>query len=408
MEPFENASKRPEISSLTFAQEEPAQKKRKQSGKEADERSEWAVKKSETLKKDETKSRKVKVEHMPMSVLEKIFAFLDWTDKGRALLVCQRWKTVGGNPFLWSEFPLHLADHKLVGFNKIHRLQWVKSVTVSLPSSFVSTAVVKAIVDELPCLEELFVNIIDNTEEEKFWARGLDFFVKANNNRLLRIGINMEPYGEDSDNTFTFFISSCDTNTSQFLKKSLAGKKVLTLWLYGLDTGDDSTLTIELLKSICLNTEANGLNLITDDLIFGKNMDLPKLLDIFKRSVAKLTIMMRAMMSARMRGIDKTVDLAPYNSLLGLLNTKHHGVFRKFELERRILLRSDFVDQLGGAEAVRSNNQYSINTFHTDSGLGMFDPRQEIEECGCTEENEDEGEEDEDGDEHDGKAENKK
>ena len=116
-------------------------------------------------------------------------------------------------------------------------------------------------------------------------------------------------------------------------------------------------------------------------------------------------------MSARMRGIDKTVDLAPYNSLLGLLNTKHHGVFRKFELERRILLRSDFVDQLGGAEAVRSNNQYSINTFHTDSGLGMFDPRQEIEECGCTEENEDEGEEDGDGDEHDGKAqdeENKK
>ena len=96
MEPFENASKRPKISSLTFAQEEPAQKKRKQSGKEADERSEWAVKKSETLKKDETKGRKVKVEHTPMSVLEKIFAFLDWTDKGRALLVCQRWKTVGG------------------------------------------------------------------------------------------------------------------------------------------------------------------------------------------------------------------------------------------------------------------------------------------------------------------------
>ena len=65
-------------------------------------------------------------------------------------------------------------------------------------------------------------------------------------------------------------------------------------------------------------------------------------------------------------------------------------------------------NSLGGAEAVRSNNMYSISTFHTDSGLGMFDRRQEIEECGCTEENEDEGEEDEDGDEHDGKAENKK
>ena len=55
MEPFENAFKRPEISSLAFAQEEPAQEKRKRSGKEAEESSEWAVKKSETLKKKRDK-----------------------------------------------------------------------------------------------------------------------------------------------------------------------------------------------------------------------------------------------------------------------------------------------------------------------------------------------------------------
>ena len=113
MKAFENVSKKPEISSVTFAEEEPAQKKRKGSSKEEEENIEWAAKESKTLEKDKMKNRKVKVEHLPVSVLEKIFSFLDWNDKGRALLVCQRWKTVGGNPFLWSEFPLHLADHNL-------------------------------------------------------------------------------------------------------------------------------------------------------------------------------------------------------------------------------------------------------------------------------------------------------
>ena len=42
-------------------------------------------------------AEKVKVENLPLPVLEKIFSYLDWKDLGTAMLVCKSWQKVGGH-----------------------------------------------------------------------------------------------------------------------------------------------------------------------------------------------------------------------------------------------------------------------------------------------------------------------
>ena len=45
-------------------------------------------------------AKKVKVDNLPLPVLEKIFSYLDWRELGRAMLVCKSWEEVGGHPSL--------------------------------------------------------------------------------------------------------------------------------------------------------------------------------------------------------------------------------------------------------------------------------------------------------------------
>ena len=98
MNPFENVFKRPSISRLTFAQGGSVEEKWRRHSKEEEEEEEeeeangkWqkmasdkmTAKKQSPLRKDKAKKKKVKVEQMHLSVLEKIFAFLDWSDSSQ-------------------------------------------------------------------------------------------------------------------------------------------------------------------------------------------------------------------------------------------------------------------------------------------------------------------------------------
>ena len=70
--------------------------------------------------------------YLPDLVFEKIFSYLCWKDRGTALLVCRRWYKVGGHPCLWARFPLQLDGQRLNYLPKIHRLGWVRSMTIIL------------------------------------------------------------------------------------------------------------------------------------------------------------------------------------------------------------------------------------------------------------------------------------
>ena len=85
------------------------------------------------MKSNEKKveERKVKVSSLPAHVLEKIFSYLDWSDLGKAMLVCQRWNETGGHPSLWKNFALQLSGQGWESYAKIRRLAWVKSLTIT-------------------------------------------------------------------------------------------------------------------------------------------------------------------------------------------------------------------------------------------------------------------------------------
>ena len=42
-------------------------------------------------------AEKVKVENLPLPVLEKVFFYLDWKELGTAMLVCKSWQEVGAH-----------------------------------------------------------------------------------------------------------------------------------------------------------------------------------------------------------------------------------------------------------------------------------------------------------------------
>ena len=160
---------------LTRTWEESA-KKRKWTNIECEERESGKSKRkrSSTIGEEDVgmpkKVRKVKVtKTLPAPALEKVFSYLNWKDLARAMLVCQRWRDLGGHPSLWTKFPLKISGQGLKRFAKIRRLAWVRSVSVHLPKAWVdlqkeelglSRAGItgfNAVLKSLPRLEELFV-----------------------------------------------------------------------------------------------------------------------------------------------------------------------------------------------------------------------------------------------------------
>ena len=303
-------------------------------------------------------------------VLEKIFSYLDWKDRGRGMEVCQRWNEVGGHPHLWSNFPLQLSPHKLVSFTNIHRLDWVKSVSVTLNGEFVNAAAIEDIVRRFPRLEELYLNIIGNMETEMLCA--YDDLVESSKNKLVRIGTNN--VGNNFHVGNNYFITSCDDDTNQFLKKTLAAKKAkatqVQVWSLSKTESpripETTFFTTQLLETICANS-AERLCIKTSLMIGKPNLNI--FLDLLKQHVVLFSIEVFGWFP------DNAV-VEPYNAILDLLGSKQPGVFRGLELHHSMLLKTDWVDRLGGAAKVKAGkNGLSCLFHHVKNGLKLHELR---------------------------------
>ena len=124
-----------------------------------------------------------------MPALEKVFSYLDWKSLGRAMLVCHRWQEVGGHPSLWTEFPLQVGGDT---FPKIKRLDWVKSVTISLSDAGIESLAntIQAAIDTLPSLGELFIlnDKVTYYPYDNHFVSLIQKFLKTDNNKLVRVG----------------------------------------------------------------------------------------------------------------------------------------------------------------------------------------------------------------------------
>ena len=345
------------------------------------------------------KERKVKVTSLPVPALEKVFSYLDWNDLGRAMLVCRRWYEVGGHPSLWNEFHLQLSlsGQGLKGFAKIRRLAWVKSVQIRLSGKGFenhATSELQTVIHHWTRLEEVFLFAKEDIDDTDFdFFEELDILesycmqlVRADSNMLIRIGANYKFDGIDGKN-YLYFISSCDSATNTFIKKTLVGKGKSCVSLHGLA---GITLSYEVLKTICTTFKQNTL-IFNTNLMIDQNIDPINLKDLLKHHVTY--------MNWEINEEDlENQGMAPINAILDVLGSKDPGVFHSLTLPKDLLLKSHWVQRLGGrvkVEGLDGDNPF-LTTVHTKSGLEILD----IEVGEDEDESEDEEEsEDEDEDE---------
>ena len=65
--------------------------------------------------------------------------------------------------------------------------------------------------------------------------------------------------------------------------------------------------------------------------------------------------------------------MEPYNAILDLLGSSNPGVFRGFELHQDMLLKTDWVDRLGGEAKVEEIRAILASVFRTKNGLELHD-----------------------------------
>ena len=316
--------------------------------------------KQTAMTNQERKKIERKVKSLPVNVLEHIFSFLDWVDLGRAMLVCQRWSEVGGHPSLWSNFPLHLSVQRMKDYAKIQRLAWVKSLTITFEQGFdfeECAAVIQPVIEPFNRAEELFVhgNVDENGEQAlprgPFFAL-LAATMSADSNRLARVCIS-EISSKVRENIY--FLSSCDSDTNAFIKKTMVqtmvqkgnGKKNDFITINGLSS---VSLSYEVLETIF--TMSEDFIYFTTSLMIDKNIDTTKLKDLLKHHGASTFDMERV----------ETQDVAPVNAILDLLDGQscdleeghvgHDQMFTKLMLTKELLLKSHWVERLGGRRKV--------------------------------------------------------
>ena len=360
----------------------------------------------------ERKKIERKVKSLPGNVLEHIFSFLDWGDLGRAMLVCQRWSEVGGHPSLWSNFPLHLSGQRMKDYAKIQRLAWVKSLTITFEQGFdfeECAAVIQPVIEPFNRAEELFVHGNVDENGEQALPRGplfalLAATMSADSNRLARVCIS-EISSKVRENIY--FLSSCDSDTNAFIKKTM----VQTMVQKGNGTKNDF-ITINGLSSVSLSYEVletiftMSENFIdfTTSLMIDKNIDTTKLKDLLKHHVSTMIL-----------DVDdedvETQDVAPVNAILELLGGQncdmlpsdvgHDRMFTGLMLTKELLLKSHWVERLGGRRKVDDMVDDIENEVLHDHEFGLrletFNPGASEDE----EESEDEMESSDDDDHED-------
>ena len=325
---------------------------------------------------------------LPVPALEKIFSNLGWKDLGRAMLVCRRWQEVGGHPSLWAEFSLQLDPGTFQP--KIRRLDWVKSATICLSGAvFESFAgIIQVAIDTWPRLEELFIfcdkmPLLQTNDQ----ILSILKFLKTDSNKLLRIGTRLS-YSRFSEYHCIYYVSSCDTDSSTFLKRTLKCDKDelgYDISLFGLPGDYLSNLILE---TVCT---FGGIGAVfTTNLMIDQKMDLRKLIRLLNDNVDYRTIHFNWDLQSE---DSENQEVAPVvNTILELLAG---GGFLSFEVPKKLLLQSDWVGRLGGRGKVESSKYQKVLVEKTEMGLKMNDDNEDDSEEGSEEGSED-GSEDED------------
>ena len=303
--------------------------------------------------------------NFPVLALKKVFSFLDWNGLGRAMLVCQKWNEVGGHPSLWTRFPLQLSCGKLKNFPKIYRLNWVHSLTISLSILDMVSLVtlIQAAIKFLPRLEELFI----------FYDHFLFFYfndpkvsilniLKADDNKLVRVGTRLSNFNSSEPEDYLYYVSNCDAGTHAFLKKThLEKDKNKKVSIYGLP---GLHLTNEILETIC-TISRKPVDLATN-LTIDLKLDLRKL-------ASSVDFLEWDMVAEEW----EEQEVAPLNAILNLQDGKDNGVFEGLAVPKNLLLKSSWVERLGGKSTLEASigSGNVIYTAHTRTGLVIVDPK---------------------------------
>ena len=343
------------------------EEKRKRSSTREEEDVGLPAKKAAAMKVKVNQRKKSKKEkwscewNLPYLALEKVFSYLDWKDLERAMLVCRRWHEVGGHPSLWARFPLQLSCQRLNSVPNIYRLGWINSLTISLSGETESlVSLIQAAIESLPRLEELFIfyhfyDFFFFNDPKAFILNTL----KADNNKLVRVGTSLS-YFNSSEPDYLYYVSNCDAGANTFLKKThLEKDKNNRVSIYGVP---GLHLTNEILETVC-TISSKPVDLATN-LIIDQKMDLRKLANAVD------------FLDLDMLPEDwEEQEVTPLNAILDLQDGNDNGVFGALAVPKNLLLKSKWVERLGGRAKLETSIGNVIYTVHTRTGLQIVDPK---------------------------------
>ena len=283
----------------------------------------------------------MKVTNLPVSVLENVFSNLNWKDLGTAMMVCKRWRDVGGHPSLWDGFPLQLDRQRLKNVTKIRRLDWVKTVTIQMPEEFQDfPPLLQEVKIYLTRVEELYFFYHpseDHTEDIE------DVFTELQkakvNTKLVRMGATATGPDNNENTENQYFVTKWDASTKAFIKKTLVHKREGDIFVYALpELQINFNEVLEFFANI-----ANSISFKTS-LMIGKETDLERLANLLRQHFIGLDWFGEALY------LEENQKEAPavINAILDLLDSNDRGMFESFELPTDLLMKSHCLERLGG------------------------------------------------------------
>ena len=176
------------------------------------------------------------------------------------------------------------------------------------------------------------------------------------NNKIARIGIKKE----FEQTSVTHYIAECwDVQTNKFIKNTIDANWSPQIILESYSHED--YLSYEVLETIC---KEKPIHFGVSNLMIDKS-NMTKLAHLLKHNVR----------SMQWLKTNENQDVASLNVLLDLLDSKDPGMFKKLFVEKDLLLKSHWVEKLGGKSKVEASAikvaRTSIVSLWAELGLKM-------------------------------------
>ena len=175
------------------------------------------------------------------------------------------------------------------------------------------------------------------------------------------------------------------------------GSQGSTISIYGLP---GLHLTHEILETVSTSKGKNVLFESNTNLMIDQAMVLRKLTCLLKNHIDHFYWFGSLMSSED----PEKQEIAPLNAILDLLDSNSNGAFETFEIPKSLLLKSNWVQRLGGRAEMKASSWDVLKIAHTETGLEWERDDEEESEDGGEEDQDEDGEEedhDEDGEEGD-------